>query len=77
MKVLLNWHESLFFLKCPLFYVFAYSILSTLFVVTPNFSILYEYRFESKEKSRRQSLGNLISQDLVCPHIFEDIAYVS
>ena len=66
--------KVLFLLKCPPLDVFA--ILSKMFVRTPYFSILYEYKLEASG-----SLGvkawEVDSLDLVCPQIFEDIVYVS
>ena len=46
MNDLLNWHENVFLLKCLFLHVYAYAILSTLFELTPYFSILYKYRLE-------------------------------
>lgn len=65
--------RALFLLKCPLLHVFLHNvILSTMFVLTPYFSILYKYRLEASG-----SLEGKASQDSLCPHIFEGIVYIS
>ena len=68
--------KALFLLKCLLLHVFAYVILSTMFVETPYFSIIFKYRLEEIEGIQVTD-WNSLSEDSVCPHIFEDIVYVS
>ena len=46
------------------------------FVLTPYFSILDKYRLEDFEYLKA-NLGNLHSEDKVCPHIFEGIVLFS
>ena len=68
MNILLNCHENVFLLRCLFFSFLACAILSTLFILTPYFSILNKYRLEAFEELKAK-LANLHYQDKVCLHI--------
>ena len=72
MNVLPNWHENVFYTKMSLF---AYAILSTLFVLTPYKLYSISIGFWKQGSRLEGESWESYSQGKLCPHIFEGIVF--